>query len=377
MALDLNRVKARLTQLQSKGKKNADGSYEKTDYTKIYFKPKKGEQLIRIVPFKNQPNYPIMEVSFHQDIVKKKYLSLVNFGEKDPIVEFCKELRATGDKENKDLAWKLSPKTRYFCQVLVRGEEDKGVRLWEFGTPIEKEILKLINHKSYGDISDVHDGTDLTIEGVDDSFTPGPGKQPIKFISVSITPERDRSPLDDRESVIQSYLDNQHDPLTVGMKFTYDQILGFLEQWMSPEGDEATAGDAVAEEIVVEEPAKDALDEELEAGVDEKENAEENGDPGEEESIVEEEPPFIADPVVTKPRSAIAAASKKVIAKNNEEIKSAAETAKAKISAPKAVAPKVKTTAAVVKETPKVAPVVKAGAGGSNKDKFAALFPKK
>ena len=45
----------------------------------------------------------------------------------------------------------------------MRGEEDKGVRLWGFGKTAYKELLNLVLNPDYGDITDVDQGTDLVI----------------------------------------------------------------------------------------------------------------------------------------------------------------------------------------------------------------------
>ena len=60
-------------------------------------------------------------------------ISPTSFGEKDPIAEFARQLRQSNDKENWRLAKQLDPKMRVFVPVIIRGEEDKGVRLWQFG----------------------------------------------------------------------------------------------------------------------------------------------------------------------------------------------------------------------------------------------------
>lgn len=367
MALDLNKIKSRLTQLQSKGKKNADGSFEKTDYTKYYFKPIIGEQTIRIVPFKTSPNYPFVTVAYHNDIIKKKYLALSNWGEKDPIVSFSEDLRSSDDKGERDMGYKLKPKERIFAQVLVRGQEHLGVRLWEFGREIEKELLKLFNNKNYGDISDINEGTDLTIEGVEDTFTI-PGKKPQKYIKPSITPERNITPLADTQEEIDKYLNEQHDPLELPFqkRYTYDEIYGFLDKFLNPEGaSEQTA-------VVAETPAPigdeegDSLDVSAEASDDlDQVFVEEEGD---------SEPPFVADPPKT-PKNAISAASKRIVAKDKEEIKAKAVVVEKPVVK--------KTTVVAKKEEPKVAtkvvaPATKAATTGtSNKDRFNALFPKK
>jgi hypothetical protein len=91
-------------------------------------------------------------------------ISLTNFGEKDPIVEFAKQLRQTSDKDNWSLAKKLEPKMRVFTPVIVRGEEEKGVRLWEFGKQVYQELLSIADDPDVGDFTDPIQGRDITIE---------------------------------------------------------------------------------------------------------------------------------------------------------------------------------------------------------------------
>lgn len=372
MALDLNAVKNRLAQLQSKGKKkNADGTFEKTDYTKYYYKVKLGEQTVRIVPFKNNPSYPFLTVEYHNDIVKKKMLALTNFGEKDPIVEFSLELRDSINKEDKDLGWKLKPKSRIFAQVLVRGEEHLGVRLWEFGSTVEEDLIKLISNKNYGDITDVNQGTDLTITGVNASFSNGSGKS-TNYIKPSIVPERAITALADTEEDINRYLTEQHDPLNLPFqkKYTYQEILGFLAKWLNPEEEDQTStsdeakptqlGNEVGDSLAVSAEPSDDLDEVF----------------IEDAEVIDEEPPFDIDPV--KPISALKAASNRVVAQNNKEIAAAAKTVKDQPTVPKTPGrPKVKKEEPKTEEKAVAKAEVKTAPAGSNKDKFNALFGKK
>ena len=78
-------------------------------------------------------NNPFTELKFYYGITNKVMLSPLNYGEKDPIALFASKLREEYTKENYVLAKKLDAKNRIFVPVLVRGEEDKGVRLWQFG----------------------------------------------------------------------------------------------------------------------------------------------------------------------------------------------------------------------------------------------------
>ena len=89
-----------------------------------------GKHSIRIVPSVFNKSNPFKEVYMHYGINNRTMMSLTNFNEKDPIVEFAQGLRKSSEKDNWQLAKKLEPKMRVFAPVIVRGEEDKGVRLW-------------------------------------------------------------------------------------------------------------------------------------------------------------------------------------------------------------------------------------------------------
>jgi hypothetical protein len=102
-------------------------------------------------------------VFVHYGFSKFPIYALTNWGEKDPIVEFAKSLRNTQEKENWQLAKKLDPKMRVFAPVVVRGEEEKGVRLWEFGKEIYMQCLGIAEDEDYGDFTDISEGRDLQL----------------------------------------------------------------------------------------------------------------------------------------------------------------------------------------------------------------------
>ena len=156
--MDLNAIKAKLGELNNNGQ-----TQEKTDYSKIFWKPELGKQTVRIVPSAYDPTFPFKELKFHYGIGKYPMVALSNFGKQDPIEEFVKELRKTNDKDNWSLSGKINPKTRIFAPVVVRGEEDKGVRLWGFGVTIYKALLALAEDEDVGDYTDVMNGWDLVV----------------------------------------------------------------------------------------------------------------------------------------------------------------------------------------------------------------------
>ena len=107
-------------------KSTGGGGNKKT----VFWRPSVGKQVVRVVPSKYNKKNPFTEMYFHYGIGKNTMVSPVNWDEKDPIVEFAKQLRTTSDKENWRLAKKLDPKMRIFVPVIVRGEEAEGVKLW-------------------------------------------------------------------------------------------------------------------------------------------------------------------------------------------------------------------------------------------------------
>jgi hypothetical protein len=57
--------------------------------------------------------------------------------------------------ENWKLAKKLEPKVRYFAPVIVRGMEDEGVKIWQFGKELYSSFLQMAMDEEVGDFTDV------------------------------------------------------------------------------------------------------------------------------------------------------------------------------------------------------------------------------
>jgi hypothetical protein len=223
--MDLKSIKNKLNALQTQGQKK-----EKIDYSKYLWKPKQeGKYQIRIVPSKLDKNNPFKEVFIHYGFSKFPIYALTNWGEKDPIVEFAKQLRQTNDKENWKLAKKLEPKMRVFAPVIVRGEEDKGVRLWEFGKEIYMQLLGIADDEDYGDYTDINDGRDFTLEAVIGDIG---GRQGLKT-SIRIKPKT--SPLGTDKKEIEGLLSEQPDILELQRKMEFDKLKEVLQNFLNPE----------------------------------------------------------------------------------------------------------------------------------------------
>jgi hypothetical protein len=232
--MDLNAIKQRLDNLQSKA-----APQQKTDYTTIFWRPSIGKQQVRIVPSAFDSASPFTELKFYYGITNKVMISPLNFGEKDPIAEFATKLRAGEyDKENYILAKKLDAKNRVFVPVIVRGEEDKGVRLWQFGKLIYEDLLSMAMDDEIGDYTDIVNGRDFTLETV------GPESTGTNYNKTSVRPRMKTSALSDDKTQVETWLKEQPNPKEVFKRFTFDEMKDALVKWLSPEDAE---GDIISE----------------------------------------------------------------------------------------------------------------------------------
>ncbi len=230
--MDLNLVKQKLAAAQNKGQQR-----EKIDYTKIFWKPKPGKYQVRILPSKFDKSWPIREIQFHYGFAKGPILALTNWQEADPIVDFAKQLRKSSDKEDWQLANKISPKSRFFAAVLVRGEEHLGARLWEFGKLTHDQLLGIAADDDYGDFTDITDGRDFTIEAVEDMVA---GRKGIKC---TLRPKVKSTSISEDATLVEKALDEQPDILAINRKYTYEALKDVLTKWLNPE-EEAAATEA-------------------------------------------------------------------------------------------------------------------------------------
>jgi hypothetical protein len=235
--MDLSMLKQKLDTLQSKPKGG-----QKTDYSTIFWRPTVGKQQIRIVPSAFNSANPFTELKFYYGITNKVMISPLNFGEKDPIALFAGKLReGEYNKENYVLAKKLDAKNRIFVPVVVRGEEDKGVRLWQFGKQVYEELLALAVDDEIGDYTDIVNGRDLTVETV------GPESTGTPYNKSSVRVRLKTSPLSEDASLVEKWTSEQPNP-TDGLfkRYSFDDMKSALEKWLSPEDDSEEVVESVS-----------------------------------------------------------------------------------------------------------------------------------
>jgi hypothetical protein len=222
--MNLDVIKKRLESLNK-----VSTSTSSNDGKSIFWKPSVGKQTIRVVPSKFNKEFPFTEMMFYYEIGSKTIPSPANWKEKDPIMEFTKQLRQSSDRENWRLAKKLDPKVRIFAPVIVRGEESEGVKLWQFGKETYQEFLNMATDEEVGDFTDVYEGRDIKLNTV------GPEATGTKYNKTSVSPSLKSSPLVDNDSDVERFLNDQVNPLEVFKKYSFEEIKQMLQEWLSPE----------------------------------------------------------------------------------------------------------------------------------------------
>ena len=190
MAIDLDAIRRKLNQLSGQGSKK-----------NIMWRPTEGEEhTVRLISFPDNEGQPFKERWFYYNIGNNPgLLAPYQFNNPDPIQELINKLRDDGSKESYELAKKLYPKMRSYAPVIVRGEEDKGVRLWSFGKMVYQSLLNIMLDEDYGDITDPLEGRDVKV-----ICTKAPGRM---WASTEVRPRGKQSPLSEGKQA-KEWLDN-------------------------------------------------------------------------------------------------------------------------------------------------------------------------
>ena len=222
MALDISKLKSRLNSLSNTNQNS-----------NLIWKPKPGKQVVRIVPYKYEPDNPFIELKFHYNINNKTYLSPDSFGRPDPIVEFSNRLKKTGSKEDWQMGRKMEPKMRTFAPVIVRGEEGEGVKFWGFGKQVYQELLSIISDPDFGDITDLTGGRDIVVE-----FKTAEGGASFPETSIRVKPNVSVA-IDPKNAQLLDALKSQVNILDLFPEFSYEELKEVMDKWLNPDTESA------------------------------------------------------------------------------------------------------------------------------------------
>ena len=224
--MDLNAIKNRLNQLQTTNNRTSN-----------LWKPSPGTQIVRIVPYKFNADNPFIELYFHYDLGGKTYLSPITYGRPDPIEEFASKLKQSGSRDDFRLGRKLEAKMRTFAPVIVRGEENEGVKFWGFGKTVYQELLGIIADPDYGDISDSLTGRDIVVE----RQTPAEAGNQYGKTTIRVKPNQ--TALVEDATLSQNLINNQPNIVELYNEPSFDELKGHLQNFLNPSTTEETTSE--------------------------------------------------------------------------------------------------------------------------------------
>ena len=238
MAVNVQKLAARLKEFE-------DGQ-KASEFAKLLWKPKEGLQTLRIVPYKFNPDSPFIELKFYYNLGGNHYLAPCTFGKPDPILEVIETLRSSGSNEEKEIAAKLNPTARTYAPVIVRGEEDQGVRYWGFGVTVYKQLLKLMTNAKWGDITSWTEGNDIDVEFHKESTKKNAKGQSFPETTITPCPQK-TSVVDPTRRDLMEKLKDQTDILQIFPLKTYEELQKAINAWLYPsDGSEAAAAAAAS-----------------------------------------------------------------------------------------------------------------------------------
>ena len=225
MAIDLDAIRKKLNQLSGTNSRR-----------NTMWRPQEGEETtVRLLSFSVNDGQPFKERWFYYNVGNNPgLLAPYQFGQPDPIQDLIQKLRDDGSKESYELAKKLYPKMRSYAPVVVRGEEDKGVRLWSFGKTVYQSLLNIMLDEDYGDITDPAEGRDVKVV-----CTKAPGRM---WASTEVRPRGKQSKLSDNSDKTQKWMDEIPDLDEMYTCKTYEELEKIVNDWLN--GDEDTGNGA-------------------------------------------------------------------------------------------------------------------------------------
>jgi len=172
MAYDIDAIRKKVSQLSQTGEKK-----KKEENVKLqYWKPKMGENVIRFLPYDDGNGQPFQEIGFYnsKQLSERRIVAPYQFGLEDPINTLMTDLRK---ERQADEVWQVMKQLKvrgsFYAPILVRGEEDKGVQIWEMSQKVVQSIYEILVNEEYADenLFDVHEGFDFSISARDSGKT--------------------------------------------------------------------------------------------------------------------------------------------------------------------------------------------------------------
>lgn len=214
------KMKAKLQELESGGKSKSDN---------VWWRPQEGDQEIRLIP--TEDGDPFKVFHFHYNLGEGARGGILcpkrQFGDNCPVCDFASKLWQEGTEESKKMAKSLFVRQRFFSPVVIRGEEEKGARIWGYGKTIYETLLGLVLNPDYGDITDIDSGVDFTL-----NYTLPKTKG--AFPQTNLVPKRKSSALASSKTKVKEILETVPVIDTLFQRKSPADVKNILEAFLNP-----------------------------------------------------------------------------------------------------------------------------------------------
>ncbi len=160
-----------------------------------------GTTKFRILPPWSEAGDIAFECKSHWNVPPndRMYNCLKVINKSCPLCDLANEYR---NKGKKNLASKLYSTRSFYYNVIVRGEEDKGIQIMRCGIILHKDILSYVYDEDYQGFTDLQNGRDITVERV------GTTKDDTRYI-LKMSPST--SPIHSNQTTIDKWVDEMFD----------------------------------------------------------------------------------------------------------------------------------------------------------------------
>lgn len=230
--MNREKILAELAKFEAKNTKKTSDS--ESGGKNVFWKPKPGENKIRILPNPADPEYPYTELAFYY-LGGKTFLAPSQFGNPDPCVEVYNNFMPK-DKGGAPVKlpldeWKVlnnarrkfEANKRYFLLVLVRGEESEGPKWWGHTAKVWKDIsTNIFANEDWDDVTDLAAGNDVTVIYTEP-------KTDGEFASTSVVPSPKKKPASDNLETLKTQLGEVPALNTIFKEPTYAELKSTIE----------------------------------------------------------------------------------------------------------------------------------------------------
>ena len=245
--IDVNKLKANLAGFRTSKSKST------TPRQNVFWTPDIGEHTVYLLPWTDQEmEEPFKFVWLYYNLggamtedgrllkkapkdEKVRYvkapLTLRQYGKTDPVQEMIDSLHESGDESDKELAKKLYATQVAMVPIIVKGEEELGVRIWKITSKTAYE--QLTNHyckfEEIGFLNDPQNARWVNITVLEEPGKPFPLNKKIS----QVTPSFKNSPLSEDSEEITKWVENipDIDEAMKWQKHDYDSLSKLLEAW--------------------------------------------------------------------------------------------------------------------------------------------------